>query len=88
LTKDFRRYEVFVVGEDAARIHHPELVAAPFHLAIEAVAGDAGLVADDGAPRSGQMIEQRRFADVRASDNGHEWRWLLFAQNLFGPKAG
>ncbi|SPE43935.1 hypothetical protein SBA7_200002 [Candidatus Sulfotelmatobacter sp. SbA7] len=31
------------------------------------------------------MIEERRFADVRASDDGHEWRWLLFAQNVSYP---
>jgi hypothetical protein len=61
-------------------------VATPFHVAIEAVAGDAGLVADDGAPRSGQMIEECRFADVRPSNNGHEWRWFLFTQ-IFCPKA-
>jgi hypothetical protein len=42
----------------------------PLDLAVEAVARDAGFVADNGAPRSGQMIEERRFANVRASDDG------------------
>jgi hypothetical protein len=29
------------------------------------------------------MVEQRRFTDVRASDDGDEREWLLFAQSLF-----
>jgi hypothetical protein len=29
------------------------------------------------------MIEQRRFADVRASDDGDERGWLFLAQSLF-----
>src|SRR6266404_8305724 len=75
LTEYLRRYEVFVVRNDAARIHNSKLVPKPFDLAIEAVARDARLIADDGAPRSRQMVEQRRFADVRASNDGDEWGW-------------
>src|SRR5208282_4803796 len=74
LAEDLRRYEIFVVGDDSARIHNAKFVPEPFGLAIEAVASDAGFVSDDGAPRSGQVVEQRRFADVRAPDNGHQWR--------------
>ena len=59
-----------VVGNDAAGIDHAQLLAGPFHLAVDAVAGDAGLVADDGAPRSDQPVEQRGLADVGAADNG------------------
>jgi hypothetical protein len=55
-------------------------VSKPFRLAIEAVARDAGLIADNGAPRSGEMVEERRFANVGASDDSDEWGWLLFAQ--------
>src|SRR6202167_5271992 len=29
------------------------------------------------------MVEERRFTDVRASHDGDERRWLLFAQRLF-----
>src|SRR5208337_502382 len=83
LTEDLRRYEIFVVGNDTARIHDAKLVPAPFGLAIQAVASDAGLVPNNGTTRSGQMVEQSRFADVRASDNGDEWGWLLFAQSIF-----
>ena len=78
LAENFRRNEVLVVGNDAARIHHAKLVPQPFHLAIEAVARDAGFVADNGAPRSGQMVEERRFADVGASDDGDEWQIAFF----------
>ena len=34
------------------------------------------------------MIEERRFADVRASDDGDEWRGFLFAQDIFMTKPG
>jgi hypothetical protein len=27
------------------------------------------------------MVEERRFSDVGASDDGNEWGWFLFAQN-------
>src|SRR5208283_2772091 len=81
LPKDFRRYEVFVVRNDTARIHGTKFVPAPFDLAIKPVTRDARLVSDDGTPRSRQMIEQRRFPDVRASDNRNEWGGFLFAQS-------
>jgi hypothetical protein len=81
LAKNLRRYEVLVVWDDAARIDHAELVSKPFRLAIEAVARDAGLIADNGAPRSGEMVEERRFANVGASDDSDEWGWFLFAQS-------
>ena len=57
LPENFRRNEILVVGNDAARIHNAKLVPQPFDLAIEAVARNAGLVADDGAARSRQMIK-------------------------------
>ena len=41
LTKNFRRYEIFVIGNDAASVHDSKLVPEPFGLAIEAVAGNA-----------------------------------------------
>ena len=42
----------------------------PFGFAIEAVARDARLVADDGAARADQPVEQRGLADVRSADDG------------------
>ena len=38
-----------VVGDDAAGIDEARSVAGPLDFAVDAVAGDAGLVADDGA---------------------------------------
>jgi hypothetical protein len=73
LAEDLRRDEILVFGNNAARIHHSKLVSEPFDFAIEAVSRDARLVSDDGAPRSSQVVEQRRFADVGASDDGDEW---------------
>ena len=72
LTKDFGGDEIFVVRNDAAGVDDTELVAAPFGFCVETVAGDTGLVADDGAAGSGEAIEERGFADVGASDDGDE----------------
>ena len=55
LAEDFCRDEIFVFRKNAAGIHDAKIVPAPFHLAVEAVARDAGFVADNGAPRSDQI---------------------------------
>ena len=44
----------------------------PLDEAVDAVASDAGLVADDGAARAGEAIEERRLADVGAAADGDE----------------
>jgi len=48
--------------------------AAPFGFAIDAVAGDAGFVGDDGAARAGQAIEERGLAHVGASEDHQRWK--------------
>jgi hypothetical protein len=48
------------------------MTAAPLGFAVEAVARNAGLVADDGAARSDDAVEERRFAHIRAADDGEE----------------
>ena len=85
LTEDLRRDELLVFGNDAARIHHPKLAPAPFRLAVETVASDAGLVADDGAPRSGQPVEERGFADVGAAHDSNQGQHggIGFGRSLF-----
>ena len=70
LAKNFRRNEVFVFGENAAGIHDAQMASAPFGLAVEPVARDAGFVADNGAPRADQPVEERGFADVGAAHDG------------------
>src|SRR5260370_5068944 len=70
LTKDLRRNEILIVGNDAARIHHSKLVPAPFPLAVEAAAGDPRPVAADRPPRYAPTALQPRFAHPRAVDAG------------------
>ncbi len=69
LAINLRRHEIFFFGNNAASIYHAQAVATPFPLSIETIASDAGLVADDGAPRTYDSIEERGLADVGASDN-------------------
>src|SRR5260370_38954822 len=73
LTQDFLRNQCPVVRNEAAGIHDFQCAAAPLRLAVDAVAGDARLVGDDGAARAGQTIEQRGLADVGASDDDERW---------------
>ena len=40
---------------------------APFDLAVDAIAGDARFVTDDGPPRAGKAVEERGLADVGAA---------------------
>ena len=54
-------------------IDDAQMASAPFRLAVEAVARDAGLVADDGAARAHQPIEERGFADVGTAHDGDGW---------------
>ena len=45
-------------------------LAAPLGVAVEAVAGDAGLVADNGAAGSDNAVEEGGLADIGASHDG------------------
>src|SRR5260370_31017728 len=56
LTKDLRRNEILIVGNDAARIHHSKLVPAPFPLAVEAVTGDPRPLPRHSPPPCGQTV--------------------------------
>ena len=53
-----------------AGVHHHELSVAPERADVHAVTGDSGLVVHDGALRPRQAVEQRRLADVGATDDG------------------
>ena len=66
LAQDFLRDQGFVVRDDAAGVNDLQGAAAPFGSAIDAVAGDAGLVGDDGAARAGETVEERGLAHVGA----------------------
>src|ERR1039458_4039347 len=70
LAEDFRRDEVFFFWEDAASIDNADAPAAPLRIAVKPVAGDAGLVANDGAARANDAVEQRGLAYVRSAHDG------------------
>jgi len=70
LPEDLRRNQRFVIGHDATRIHQARRAAGPANLAVDAVARDARLVADNGAARLGEAVKERGFADVGAAHNG------------------
>src|ERR1700694_4767046 len=64
LAENFRGDEVLIFGENAPRINAAEVTPSPPRLAIETVARDARLVANNGATRAYQAIEERGFTDV------------------------
>src|SRR4030095_8526700 len=70
LAKDLRRNQVLVFGKDSSRIDDAEPLSGPRNLPINAVARDAGFVADDGAAASYEAIEERGLADVWAAYDG------------------
>ena len=72
LAKDLGGDEFFVFGDDAAGIHDAEAASAPFDIAVKAIASNARFVANDRAARADQAIEQGRFANVRAANNGEQ----------------
>src|SRR5439155_8145730 len=51
---------------------HRELASAPLGDAVEPVARQARFGVDDRLALSDDAVEQRRFADVRAADDGHD----------------
>ena len=73
LAEDFRGNLCIVVGDDAAGIDRRGRCGPASDFAVDAVAGDAGLVADDGAARAGEAIEEGGFADVGASHDRDHW---------------
>ena len=68
-------------GYEATRIDDFQRAAAPFRLAVDAVTGNAGLVGDNGAARTGQTVEERGLAHVGAADDDKRWEsfghWFL-----------
>ena len=72
LAKDFGGDEIRVVGDDAAGVNETRGAAGPIDFAIDAIAGDTGLVADDGAPAAGEAIEEGGLADVGPPADGED----------------
>ena len=74
LEEDFGGDEGRVVGDDAAGVDEARGGGLPLDEAVDAVAGDSGLVADDGAAGTGEAIEEGGLADVGAAADGDEWQ--------------
>ena len=70
LAEDFGGDLGVVVGDDTTSIDKAGGAALPADFAVDAIAGDAGLVADDGAARAGEAIEEGGFAYVGAAADG------------------
>src|SRR5690606_13141230 len=60
--------DTFLVTGDTARVDDDVGAALPLGFAVLAVAGQAGVLGDDGVAGLGQTVEQGRFAHVGAPD--------------------
>src|SRR5713226_7941413 len=76
LAEDLARNGRLLIGDDAAGVHDLRGSPVPAYRAVDAVARDARLVGDDGAPRPRQPVEERGFAHVRTPGNHNGWKWF------------
>ena len=77
-----------VVRDDAARVDHLEEPAVVFGGAVYAVARDAGLIAHNGAPLSGDAIEKCGFTNVGPSHDDHGGERLRHVNSMIAGRAG
>ena len=70
LAKNLGGDVLFIFGNDAPGIDHAKAAPVPLGGAVEAVARDAGLVADNGAASSDDAVKQRGLADIRPANDG------------------
>src|SRR5258706_4352734 len=70
LAEDFRWNEIFIFGNDPTSVDDADAAAAPFCVSVEAVARDAGLIADDGTTRAHDPVKQRGLAYVGSAHDG------------------
>jgi hypothetical protein len=67
---------------DAASIDEGKGTAAPLSFGGDAVAGDAGLIMNDGDAPADNAVEQGGLSDVRATDYGNQtWHVLRMSQS-------
>jgi hypothetical protein len=71
LMENLRGNILLVFDDNAAGIDQFERAAIVFGLPVNAVAGDAGLVADNGAPLSRNAIEECGLSNVGPAHNDH-----------------
>ena len=67
---------VALVEDDAAGVDDLVPLAVPLGGGVEAVAGDAGLVLDDGEALLDDAVEEGALADVRSADDHHGWQFI------------
>ena len=72
LFEDIRRNYGVVIGHDAAGIDQGKLRSCPLDPAVDSIARDPRLIADNGAPFADQAVEQRGLPHVRAAHDGNE----------------
>ena len=72
LTAHELQHFVVRAGLDAAGVDKGKAAAVPLAFAVNAVAGDAGRVLDDGHALAGQFVKEHRLADVRPADDGYD----------------
>ena len=63
---------VINAGLNAAGVHQQELMAGPFAIAEDTVAGNARRVLDNGEALAGQLIENGGLAHIGAAHNGYD----------------
>ena len=71
LVKNLRGNVLLVVDHDAAGIDQLEAAARVFGKPVDAVARDAGLIADDRAPLPSNAIEESGLSNVGPAHNDH-----------------
>src|SRR3954452_2121160 len=77
LFQDLRRNQSIIVGYDSTGINQAKMFPPIFGFSVNAIAGDAGLVANNGAAISQNGIKQSGFSDIRATHNYHGGQGLI-----------
>ncbi len=70
LLGDLRPERPRVLAVDAPGVDQAERDAVPLAVELLPVSRDARCLVDDGGPRLGEPVDQRRLADVREADDG------------------
>jgi len=73
LSKNLGRNEILCFGKDSAGIDDPNAAAAPFGITVQAISGNAGLVANNGTARPHDAIEQGGLAYIGPAYDGERW---------------
>ncbi len=81
--------QAFLFLGNTAGVHDEEMVVLVQTAdAVVAVAGDAGLVMDQGVTRAGQSIEDGRLADIRPSNQGDQRQHRDYSVLICQPECG